>query len=204
MNMWKNDREHPPTKKENAKRKCHTNSAPFFHLMWIITRHCLLYRVLVQVDSGRSRWLWWQPSSDTASTVADLHLDIFTSADLLFLCLSLLLSLSLSLSLFFSRSSFLFLLMQGQCRRSAAKHDRRSVSCTSDVQNLDKIAILKCPEQPFRTKWMLNVKNCGKIAILMRRAQPSPNKLNSSTKKIKHSSFLMMTYIDFTMLVPCV
>ena len=42
----------------------------FFHLMWIITRHCLLYRVLLQVDSGRSRWWWWQPSSDTASTVA--------------------------------------------------------------------------------------------------------------------------------------
>ena len=95
-------------------------------------------------------------------------------------------SLSLSLSLFFSHSSFLFLLMQGQCRRSATKRDRRSVSWISDVQNLRKIAILKCPEQPFRTKWMLNVKNCCKIAILMRRAQPSPKKLRTSKKNLKH------------------
>ena len=36
---------------------------------------------------------------------------------------------------------------------------------TLDVKNLGKIAILKYPSQPFRTKWTLDVKNCGKIAI---------------------------------------
>ena len=66
----------------------------------------------------------------------------------------------------FSLSSFLSLalhsislLRRGRCRRSATKRDKRTISCTSDVQNLGKIAILVCPPQPFRTKWTLNVKN---------------------------------------------
>ena len=37
---------------------------------------------------------------------------------------------------------------------------------TLDVKNWGKIAILVSPSQPFRTKWTLDVKNWGKIAII--------------------------------------
>ena len=105
-------------------------------------------------------------------TSADLHLHTFTSADLLSLLLS------------FSRSSFYFSLKGGRCRRSATKRDGRSISCTSDVQNLAKIANLRCPPQPFRTKWtlILNAKNRGKIAILVGPPQPFRTKWTLDAK----------------------
>ena len=43
---------------------------------------------------------------------------------------------------------------------------------TLDVKNWGKIAILVSPSQPFHTKWTLDVKNCGEIAILRCHGQP--------------------------------
>ena len=43
---------------------------------------------------------------------------------------------------------------------------------TLDVKNWGKIAILVSPSQPFRTKWLLDVKNWGKIVILVSPSQP--------------------------------
>ena len=36
---------------------------------------------------------------------------------------------------------------------------------TLDVKNCGKIAILRCPSQPCRAKWTLDVKNCGKTEV---------------------------------------
>ena len=90
-----------------------------------------------------------------------------------------------SLSSFLSLALlFIFLLRGGRCRRSATKRDGRSISCTSDVQNLAKIANLRCPPQPFRTKWtlILNAKNRGKIAILVGPPQPFRTKWTLDAK----------------------
>ena len=49
-------------------------------------------------------------------------------------------------------------------------------------QNWSKIAILKYPPQPFRTKWMLDVKNWGKIAILRCQSHPFRTKRTLDVK----------------------
>ena len=48
-----------------------------------------------------------------------------------------------------------------------------------------KIAILKYPSQPFRTKWTLDVKNSGKIAILKYPSQPFRTKRWTSKTVVK-------------------
>ena len=53
---------------------------------------------------------------------------------------------------------------------------------TLDVKNWGRIAILVGPSQPFRTKWTLDVENWGRIAILLGPSQPFRTKWTLDVK----------------------
>ena len=65
----------------------------------------------------------------------------------------------------FSRSSFYLSLTAGAIPPERPETQPFRTKWTLDVKNCGKIAILRCPTQPFRTKWTLDVKNCFEVSI---------------------------------------
>ena len=93
--------------------------------------------------------------------ICRLHRQTITSADLLSLFLS------------FSRSSFYLSLKAGAVPPERHKTwQAQHFVHIGRPKPIGKIAILRCPPQPFRAKWTLNVKKCSKIAILRCPLQP--------------------------------
>ena len=138
-----------------------------------------------------------------------LHLLIFksslTSAHLHFCSSSHLLSHTVSPSHLsflspFSLSPSLFSLLRRRVV-PAASHETSTLShkMTVDRQKLRENAIWLVPEQPFRTKWVLIVKNWGKIFILLVPEQPFRTKWGLVVKKRgKIAIFLSGSNCHFT------
>ena len=81
-----------------------------------------------------------------------------------------------------SRSSFYLSLKAGAVPPERHETQPFRTKWTLDVKNWGKIAILVSPSQPFRTKWTLDVKNWGKIAILLSPSQPFRTKWTLDVK----------------------
>ena len=79
----------------------------------------------------------------------------------------------------------LFSLKAGRCRRSA------TLSHEMDVgrQNWGKIATLRCPSRPFRTKWTLDVKNWEKLRLLSAARNPFAQNGRWTSKTDKNCDF---------------